>query len=86
METDGGRASGSHAAKRVLIHQGDRFVGRRVTDRRLTDVPFEDRIKLESNQNLPLPTKSRQQTEEKCDGEKTQKRLSATSNANGTRH
>ncbi len=57
METDGGRASGSHAAKRVLIHQGDRFVGHRMTDRRFTDVAFNDRIKLETNQNLPLSKK-----------------------------
>ncbi len=57
METDGGRASGSHAAKKVLIHQGDRFVGHRITNRRFTEVAFEDRIKLESNQSLPLPKK-----------------------------
>ncbi len=57
METDGGRSSGSHAAKRVLIHQGDRFVWHGMTDRLFTDVAFEDRIKLENNQNLPLPKK-----------------------------
>ncbi len=48
METDGGRAGGPHAAQRVLIHQGDRFVGHRITNCRFTDVAFDDRIKLES--------------------------------------
>ena len=54
METDGGRASVSHAAKRVFIHPGDRFVGHRLTNCRFTDVAFDDNIRLESNQNLPL--------------------------------
>ena len=31
------------------------FVGHRMTDRPFTDVAFDDRIKLETNENLPLP-------------------------------
>ncbi len=36
MKRDGGRASGSRAAKRVLIHQGNCFVGHRMTNCRMT--------------------------------------------------
>ncbi len=58
METDGGRATGSHAAKRVLIHQGDRFVGHKMTNCRFTEVPFEDRIKLESGQKSAVASQA----------------------------
>ncbi len=80
METDGG----SHAVKRVLIHQENCFVGHRMTNGRFTEVAFEDRIKLEGEQNLPLPKRPDSRQKKEPMEKKETERLSTSSYAKGT--